>query len=71
MFNKQCWKGKKNGLRKVEVEVGDDMMTARNKDEIERMITKHNREHFSKVKNTKAHNEKTHESMNESKTRMQ
>ena len=36
-------KGKKNGLRKVEVEVGDDMATVRNKEEIERMIMKHNK----------------------------
>ena len=35
----------------------------------ERLIIKHNREHFSKVKNTKAHEDETHNSMNKNKTR--
>ena len=52
-------KEKKNGLRKVEVEVGNDIMTVRSEEEIERMTIKHNEKHFSKVKCTKAHNVKT------------
>ena len=34
------------------------MLTVYNKDEIERRIIKHNKEHFSNVKDTKAHNKK-------------
>ena len=62
-------KGKKNGLRKLEIEEGDEIVTACNKDEIERRIIKHNKENFSKVKGTKAHVDKTHDATKEDDTR--
>ena len=46
-------KGKKNGLRKVEVVVGKEIISARNKEEMESMIMKYDSEHFSKVKKLK------------------
>ena len=55
--------------RKIEVEEGDEIMAMQNKEEIERMIIKHNKEHFSKVKSTKKHNDKMHKIVNENKTR--
>ena len=51
------------------MEVGDDVMTVRNKEEIDRMIAKHSKEHFSKVKVTKACVDKTCNSTDENKTR--
>ena len=62
-------KGEKNGLKKVEVVVGEETISVRNKEEMESMTTKHDKEHFSKAKDTKAHKDKKHNSMNENKTR--
>ena len=52
-LTKKVGKGKKNGLRKLEVEEGDEVITVCDKDEIERRIMQYNKEHFSKVKITK------------------
>ena len=41
----------------------------RSEDEIECRIAQHNKEHFSKVKSTKAHKDKIHKMTNENKTR--
>ena len=62
-------KGKKQGLRKVEVVEGDEIISIRNKDEMERLIIKHNRENFSKGKNTKACEDKTCNSTRKNETR--
>ena len=56
---------KKSELRKVEVEEGDEIVTVRDKEEIERRITQHNKEHFCKMKSTKACKDITHKMMNE------
>ena len=51
------------------MEEGDEIVTVRNEEKIERMIAQHDQEHFSKVKRTKAHNDKMCKVMNENKTR--
>ena len=56
-------KGQKNGLRRLKIEEGDVIVTVCNKDEIERIIIKHTKEHFSKAKDTKAHNDEMHDVM--------
>ena len=66
MFNEPRRKREETRLKVAE---GDEIIIVRNKEETELLIIKHNREHFSKVKNTKAHKDKTHNSMNENKTR--
>ena len=62
-------KGQKNGLRKLEIEEGDRVVTVCNKNEIERRIVKHNKEHVSKVKSTDACNDKTYSVINDDETR--
>ena len=66
---KTAGKGKKHGLRKLEVEVEEEVAIVLDEDEIGRKITQHNKEHFSKVKSAKAHEDKTCERTNENKTR--
>ena len=62
-------KGKKNGLRILKIEEGDRIVTVFNEHEIQRRWIKHNKEYFSKVKGTKACNDKTHDVMKENVTR--
>ena len=52
-------KGKKNGLHRIEIEEGCRVVIGCNKNEIERRTIKHNKEYLSKVKSTKAHDDKT------------
>ena len=51
-------KGQKNGLRILEIEEGDRVVTVCNKNEIEKRIINNEKEHFSKVKGTYVHNDK-------------
>ena len=48
---------------------GNDIVAVCNKDEIEWRTTHHNKEHFSKVKSTKACDYKTNDAMKENNTR--
>ena len=47
--------------------MGEEVVIVRNKYEIELKINQHNKEHFSKVKSTKAHEDKTYKRINENK----
>ena len=42
----------------LEIDEDDRVVTVCNKNEIERLIIKHNKSNFTKVKSTKAHNDK-------------
>ena len=62
-------KGQKNGLRRLEIEERDRVVTVCNKEEIEKKIINHNKEHFSEVKGTTAHDDKIHYRMKEEEMR--
>ena len=65
----QCWKWIEKGLWRLEIGEVDRIITVWDIDEIEWRIIKHNKEHFSKFKGTKAHDDKTYYAMKENDTR--
>ena len=59
-------KGKKLGLRSTQDEEGIEY---HNKEEIEEKVMKHNKMHFSKVKESKFYKDKMHDNINEDNVR--
>ena len=56
-------------MRRLEIDEGDSAVVVCNKNEIERLIIKHNKEHFGKFKSVDLHNEKICSVINDDETR--